>query len=86
MLANNIANQTKLEKEFLSGILGVLEHVQSLNAIIDNAKQQSLPLSMIFIDFQDAFGSVPHKLISDMLHHIQVSDQIQAYVSDMYSN
>ncbi len=85
-MANNIANQTELQKKFLSGILGVLEHVLSLNAIIDNSKQQSLPLSMIFIDFWNAFGSVPHKLISDMLHHIQVSGQIQAYVSDMYSN
>ena len=84
MMANNIINP-ELQKGFLSGIPGVFEHVLSLNAIIDNAKQHSLPLSMTFIDLRNEFGSVPHKLISDMLHHIHVLAQIQEYVSHTYS-
>ena len=40
---------------------------------------------MTFIDLRNAFRSVPHKLISDMLHHIHVPAQIQEYVSHTYS-
>ena len=79
MMANNIINP-ELQKGFLSGNPKVFEHVLSLNAIIDNAKQHSLPLSMTFIDLRNAFGSAPHKLISDMLHHIHVPAQIQEYM------
>ena len=84
MMANNIINP-ELQKGFLSGNPKVFEHVLSLNAIIDNAKQHSLPLSMTFIDLRNAFGSVPNKLISDMLHHIYVPVQLQEYVSHTYS-
>ena len=84
MIANNIINP-ELQKGFLSGIPGVLERVLSLNAIIDNAKQRNLPLLTTFIDLRNVFGSVPQKLISDMLHHIHVLAQIQEYVSHTYS-
>ena len=40
---------------------------------------------MTFIDLRNAFGSVTHKLISDMLHHIHVPAQIQECVSHTYS-
>jgi hypothetical protein len=44
-----------------------MEHILSLNSILDNAKQNKLPLYMTFIDLKNAFGSIHHQLISDML-------------------
>ena len=58
------------------------EHILSLNAILDNAKANGLLLSLTFIDLKNAFGSVPHKFLSNMLHHVSVPMQIQEYVAD----
>jgi len=78
-LLNNGIIDSNLQKGFLSGIAGVFEH------ILDNAKANGLPLSLTFIDLKTAFGSVPHKLISDMLHHVSVPMPIQGYVADVYT-
>ena len=84
-LLNNGIIDSNLQKGFLSGIAGVFEHILSLNAILDNAKANGLPLSLTFTDLKNAFGSVPHKLISDMLHHVSVPMQIQRYAADVYT-
>ena len=84
MMDNAIIN-SEVQKGFLSGVAGVFEHILSLNAIIDNARMHGLPLSMTFIDLRNAFGSIPHQLILDMLHHILVPSQVTTYVADMYS-
>ena len=84
-LIDNHWIDSKVQKGFLSGISGVLEHILSINGIIENAKSHGSPLYMTFLDFKNAFGSIPHELIIDMLHHIKVPIAISSYVSDMYS-
>ncbi len=79
MLTNNITNP-ELQKQAPRLPLNMCS---LLNGIIDNARQQNYSLSTTFIDFRNAFESAPHKLISDMLHHVQVSVQIQVYMSGM---
>ena len=56
-----------IQKGFLSGIDGVIEHILSLNCIINNSKTYNLPLFLTFIDLRNAFGSVHHDYIRDML-------------------
>lgn len=52
-----------------AGILGFFEHVFNITECHhDNDRQQNLPLSKAFIDLRNAFGPVPHKLISYMQH------------------
>ena len=46
----------KIQKGFLSGISGVLEHILSLNTIMENAKQHHNPLYVSFLDLKNAFG------------------------------
>ena len=60
-------------------------HIIPLNAIIGNAILYGLPLSKTFNNLQSAFGSIPHQLILDTLHHILVHSQIRTYVADMNS-
>ena len=84
MLDNAIIDP-ELQKGFLSGIAGVFQHILSLNAIIDNARTNGLPLSMTFIDLRNAFGSISHQLILDMLDDISVPTPVRSYVADMYS-
>ena len=82
-LLNNGIFDSNVQKGFLAvGNCWCFEHIPSLNTILDNAKANGLPLSLTFIDLKNAFGSVPHKFLSDMLHHVSVPMQIQEYVAD----
>ena len=74
LLSNKVID-TSLQKGFLSG---VYEHIFTLIAIIDNAKEHYLPLS-------NAFGSVSHQLIIGMLKYIQLPSNFVSYVSNIYS-
>jgi len=38
-----------------------------------------------FLDFKNAFGSVPHQLIFDMLKAVKVPFEIQNYIESFYS-
>ena len=62
-----------------------MEHIFAVSAIIQNAIQHGLPLSLTFLDLENAFGSVSHDLINDILAHIKLPAEIRAYVSDSYS-
>ena len=84
VLQNKIIDP-RLQKGFLSGISGVQEHILTVNAIIDNAKEKGLPLCATFVDLRNAFGSIPHKLIHDMLVYIDVPPQIVTYIDNAYS-
>ena len=74
-----------LQKGFLSDINGVMEHILLLNSILYNAKDHSPPLFMTFVDLRNAFGSIHHQLITDMLSLVGVPNIIISYVSDIYS-
>ena len=73
------------QKGFLSGINGTFEHIFSITAILENAKQHGLPLSVSFLDLRNAFGSVSHRLIIEMMNYIGLPPNLTAYVTDTYS-
>ena len=58
----------------------------AINAILDNAKVNHLPVSITFIDLTNAVGSVSHKLIHDILQYIKVPAEIHVYIYNLYSN
>jgi len=84
LLQNNIINPS-LQKGFLSGINGTVEHIFAICSILDNAIQHGLPLAMSFLDLSNAFGSVSHLLIRDILHHIQLPTEFTTYVINSYA-
>ena len=43
-----------------------------------------LPLSVTFLDLKNAFGSVSHQLIVDMLDHVGVPRQLRSYITSAY--
>ena len=75
LIQNGIIDMST-QKGFLSGVNGMFEHVCTINTILDNAKTYNLPLAMTFIDLKNAFGSVSHKLIQDLLHYVKVPIEI----------
>ena len=40
---------------------------------------------MIFLDLENAFGSISHKLILDMLAHGWLQQGITTYIADLYA-
>lgn len=75
-LTNNKIN-IGAQKRFISGMNGVMEHTLSVNAILQDARDNGLPLANTFVDLRNAFGSISHRLLKDMLSHVEKSIQLQ---------
>ena len=84
LLSNNIFDPS-LQKGFLSGVNGTVEHVFAISCILDNAINQGLPLAITFLDLKNAFGSIAHSLIRDMFDHMKLPSQITSYIMNGYS-
>jgi len=69
--ANNVID-TSVQKGFLTGMPDVFEHVYSLSAILQDCATNKKPLMMTFLDLKNAFGSVSHQFIFDMLKAVRV--------------
>ena len=53
----------QLQKAFLPGINGCIEHNIVMDEVIKDAKHKNRTCHITFFDLEDAFGSVPHSLI-----------------------
>ena len=51
---------------------GMNEHVFCLKTAIDDFKHDSAKLFTVFLDFRDAFGSLPHSVMIYALREIQL--------------
>ena len=84
-LVTNKIIDTSTQKGFISGINGTMEHTFALNSILENARANSLPIFVTLLDLKNAFGSIPHALIIDMLQHVHLPTEVISYVADCYS-
>ena len=84
LIDNNILD-TSLQKGFLTGINGTMEHIFAVTAMVQNAIQHGLPLAITFLDLENAFGSVSHKLIANMMTHCRVPEEVTNYIASLYS-
>lgn len=85
LVANEIID-TSTQKGFISGINGAMEHNFAVNSLLENARANGLLIFITFLDLRNAFGSIPHKLILDMLQHIQLPSEVISYVPHFYSH
>ena len=53
-------------------------------AIIENARNMECHLYITFLDLANAFRSISHQLINDMLIHVQLPASIIGYLEDLY--
>ena len=75
-----------MQKAFLPGINGCIEHNAALDEIIKDARNKKRTLHDTFFDLADAFGSVPHSLISETLKRNSLPPNIVTYFENCYSN
>ncbi|CAK8680574.1 unnamed protein product [Clavelina lepadiformis] len=64
---------------------GVYEHVFMLDSVVADAQMRRRPLVVSYLDIRNAFGSVRHECIADVLRHFDAPDYLVRIVTDMYA-
>ena len=85
LISNNLVDPT-MQKAFLPGINGCIEHNAAMDEVMKNARKHKKTAHITFFDLEDAFGSVSHSLIQETLKRNHLPDNIQSYLSNLYSN
>jgi hypothetical protein len=65
---------------------GCYEHTFILQSLVLDAKRHQKNLFVAWLDLRNAFGSVPHEVISLTLSHLGVPDPIVNLVKNIYTN
>ena len=85
-LTKNKLIDPELQKAFLPGINGCIEHNIVMEEIIKDAKHRKNTCHITFFDLEDAFGSVPHSLIDLTLERNHVPPVIRKYFHNLYTH
>ena len=80
LTTNDLIDPT-MQKAFLPGINGCIEHNAAMEEIIMDAKHRKHTAHMTFFDLEDAFGSIPHSLIEETLRRNFLPPNILRYFS-----
>jgi hypothetical protein len=72
------------QKGFVMGIQGCMEHAVMTREIIAHAKRMKKNIFMVQIDFSNAFGSVPQKMIDWNMRRMGIPDNITNVVMNVY--
>ena len=85
MFGNGLLD-TRVQKAFQSKIPGCEEHQFKLHSVLQDANSNSRSLTIAWIDLENAYGSVPHNLITFALHHYRVNPYLVDLVHHLYTN
>ena len=85
LTTNNLIDNT-MQKAFLPGINGCIEHNIVMDEIIADAKAKHHTAHITFFDLEDAFGSVPHSLIDETFRRNHLPNNIIDYFNNLYKN
>ena len=85
-LTSNKFIDPTLQKAFLPGINGCIEHNLVMEEIIKDAKYNKKTCHITFFDLEDAFGSVPHKLIDLTLERNFIPPKIREYFHKLFTH
>ena len=85
LIQNKLIDPT-MQKAFLPGINGCIEHNLAMEEIMKDARKNKRTAHITYFDAEDAFGSVPHSLIIESLKKNFLPDNIIQYFSQLYSS
>ena len=83
-LVKNNFIRTCIQKGFLAGVPGCVEHVFSLWEALREAKDEARAIVVSWLDLANAYGSVMHNLIQFALNWYHVPALIQKLIFDYY--
>ena len=76
----------RLQKGFLPGVAGCLEHSSLLTEALRDARSRKRSICISWIDLRNAFGSVRHSLIQFALRHYQFPVHYQRLIHAFYNH
>jgi len=74
----------KVQKGFMPGVPGCIEHTSQLQAAIQDAQTHKRSICVSWIDAENAFGSIRHMLIQHALSHYHVPFHLRRLVYNHY--
>ncbi len=80
-----ISNNATMQKAFLQGINGCIEHTQIMHEILAHAKNNNKTCHITYFDLADAFGSVEHNLIYLTMQRNGIPPIVIQYIKNLYS-
>lgn len=80
MTQNGYIN-TSIQKGGVEGFSGCLEHTGVLSQLIQEAKEKKGSLTVVWLDFANAYGSIPHNLIQVALDYYHIPSNIQSMIT-----
>ncbi len=80
MTQNGYIN-TSIQKGGVEGFSGCLEHTGVLSQLIQEAKEKKGSLTVVWLDFANAYGSIPHNLIQVALDYYHIPYNIQGMIT-----
>jgi len=79
MVENNYID-TSIQKGFLKGIVGCLEHTFNLHELLREAYENSRQIAVTWIDLANAYGSVAHNMIQHALEWYHIPNCIRQII------
>jgi hypothetical protein len=85
-MTGNSYLDTLLQKAFLPGVPGCIEHYHKLSAITADAHKKHRSLTVCWLDLANAYGSVHHQLITHCLKRYHAPQSFIDTISNVYAN
>lgn len=80
---NKLFNSS-LQKGFVSGVSGCLEHTSLLSEALADARKHERQIFVAWLDLGNAFGSVKHNLLQHAMAHYQVPQVLRYIIYHYY--
>ena len=74
------------QKGFLPGVRGIQEHTFLLQTAIDEAKKHHGDLSVAWLDLTNAFGSIPHPVLTELFRSLPIPESLRHKLADIYTD
>ena len=74
------------QKSFLPGLKGIQEHTFLLESAITEAMKRHDDLHIVWLDFANAFGSLPHSTLNKLFESLPLPAHTSTIFKDMYTN
>ena len=83
---NNRYINTSIQKGGIPRVAGCIEHTAILSQLIKEAKKEKKNLVVTWLDIANAYGSIPHSVISAALEAAHIPEKTQDLISSYYNN
>jgi len=80
MMRNHYIN-TSMQKGGVPGFSGCLEHTSMLTQMLEEARAGKKDLAIVWLDLENAYGSVPHQLIKTALAKYHIPEQARRVIT-----